>query len=183
MAVKRKQSVATSQARKRRRPDPSDQTNTTEEERSASNDSTDQQDSQSNAPVPPTVRVQSNVWKYAHRDRDTPGWAICKLCPTFPNPKRISVKEGTTSALRKHLVNVHNKTELKSVPKTTRRPISSLSPSERDRLHQLLIDAVVIDGRSFSDFRKPRFSRFLDEIFPGRVAAYELIALWKWHSL
>ena len=169
MTEKRNQSAATSQARKPRRLQPAEQTNTTEAEQDESHDRSNQPDSQSDPAAAPKVRVQSNVWKYAYRDRDTPEWAICKICPVFPNPKRLSLKAGSTSALRKHSVNVHNKTELETVAKTGRRQVVSLSTSGRDRLHQLLFDAVVIDGRSFSDFRKPGFSRFLNEIVPGRV--------------
>jgi hypothetical protein len=177
MTEKRNQSAATSQVRKRRRLQPAEQTNTTEAERDESHDRNNQPDSQSDPAAVSKVRVQSNVWKYAYRDHDTPGWAICKICPIFPNPKRLSIKEGSTSTLRKHLANVHNKTELESVAKMDRRQVVSLSPSERDRLHQLLIDAVVIGGRSFSDFRKPGLSRFLNEIVPGRVTAYEFMVL------
>ena len=183
MTEKRNQSAATSQARKRRRLQPAEQTNTTEAERDESHDRSDQPDSQSDPAAAPKVRVPSNVWKYAYRDRDTPGWAICKICLVFPNPKRLSIREGSTSALRKHLVNVHNKTELDTVAKTGRHQVVSLSTSEQDRLHQLLIDAVVIDGRSFSNVRKPEFSRFLSKVVPCRVNAYELMVLSTLNSL
>ena len=169
MTVKRNESEATSQPRKRRRLQPSEQNRTTEEERNGSDDSNGQQNQQSDVVSAAKVRVPSIVWKYAHRDCDNPGWAVCKLCPTFPLPKRLSVKDGTTSALRKHLINVHKKEELEPVAKKSQRSISNILPNERDRLHQLLIDAVVVDGRTFSDIRKPGISRFLDEVIPGRV--------------
>lgn len=111
-------------------------------------------------------RSKSNVWNHAHRDPKDPGWAICDLCPAFPVPKRISIKGGATSTLRKHLIKAHKKDDLSLIPRDDKR-CEKLTIAERDKLHQLLINAIIVDGRCFSDFRKPGFSRFLDYIMPG----------------
>lgn len=112
------------------------------------------------------LRCKSNVWNHAHRDPNDSGWAICDLCPSFPAPKRISTKGGATSTLRKHLIKAHNKTDLILLPRDDIRG-KKLSKSKRDKLHQLLISAIIVDGRCFSDFRKPGFSRFLQYAIPG----------------
>lgn len=78
---------------------------------------------------------------------------------------------------RRHLVHIHKKTELVLTSKTVKRTVSNLLPSERDRLHQLLLNAIIIDGRSFSGLRKSGFPHFLDEIVPGRVNKCKLMTL------
>ena len=111
-------------------------------------------------------RSKSNVWNHAHRDPNDPGWAICDLCPAFPVPKRISTKGGATSTLRKHLIKAHKKDDLLLIPRDDKQ-CEKLSTAERDKLHQLLINAIIVDGRCFSDFRKSGFSRFLEYAIPG----------------
>ncbi|CAF1543957.1 unnamed protein product [Adineta ricciae] len=113
-----------------------------------------------------TTRIKSNVWLYAHRHPTSDGWAVCDLCPLLPAPKLISTKGGATSTLRKHLVKVHNKVELQ-LARPTGCPADKVSPVHRARLHQLLINAIVVDGRCFGDFRRAGFSRFLECAVPG----------------
>jgi BED zinc finger len=112
------------------------------------------------------TRSKSNVWIYARRHPTAHGWAICDLCPSLPTPKRISTKGGATSTLRKHLVKVHKKMELLLVREDCA-DHEKVSAVHRDRLHKLLINAIVVDGRCFGDFRKPGFSRFLECAIPG----------------
>ena len=99
-----------------------------------------------------SIRSKSNVWIYARRHPTTHGWAICDLCPSLPTPKRISTKGGATSTLRKHLVKVHKKSELLLVREACNER-EKISTVQRDRLHKLLINAIVVDGRCFGDFR------------------------------
>lgn len=112
-------------------------------------------------------RSKSNVWNYAHKDPTDSGFAICDLCPGFPAPKRISIKGGATSTLRKHLIKSHNKTDLSLMARVNKQG-EKISTTERDKLHKLLINAIVVDGRCFSDFRKSGFSRFIEYAFPGK---------------
>ncbi|CAF1584926.1 unnamed protein product [Adineta ricciae] len=98
-------------------------------------------------------------------------WAICDLCPPFPTPKCISTKGGATSTLQKHLINAHKKIDLILVPCDDKR-CGNLSAAERDKLHQLLINAIIVDGRCFSDFRKLGFSRFLEYAIPVMTGHY-----------
>lgn len=112
-----------------------------------------------------SVQAKSNVWNYAHRTSNSHDWAICDLCPSSPSPKRISVKGGATTTLRKHLINRHHKTELVLTQHTSQN--EKLSIVNQKRLHELLINAIIIDGRSFGDFRKLGFQRFLEFVTPG----------------
>jgi BED zinc finger len=112
------------------------------------------------------ARSKSNVWTYAHRHPTDHGWAVCQLCPSSPIPKRISTKGGATSTLRKHLVKKHNKIDL-LLTSEGGEPVERMSSTKRNRLHQLLINAIIIDGRCFGDFRKSGFSRFLADAIPG----------------
>ena len=82
-----------------------------------------------------------------------------------PIPKRISTKGGATSTLRKHLVKKHNKIDL-LLTSEGGEPVERMSSTKRNRLHQLLINAIIIDGRCFGDFRKSGFSRFLADAIP-----------------
>jgi hypothetical protein len=84
-----------------------------------------------------------------------------------PSPKRISIKGGATSTLRKHLVKAHKKTEL-MLASQDEKTIGKVSHVQRRRLHQLLINAIIVDGRCFGDFRKSGFCRFLEAAIPGR---------------
>jgi hypothetical protein len=114
-----------------------------------------------------STRSRSNVWLYAHRHPTANGWAICDLCPSLPTPKRISTKGGATTTLRKHLIKVHNKIELLLARQDCNHS-EKVSPIHRDRLHKLLINAIVVDGRCFGDFRKAGFSQFLECAVPGK---------------
>ena len=113
-----------------------------------------------------SIRSKSNVWIYARRHPTAHGWAICDLCLSLPTPKRISTKGGATSTLRKHLLKVHKKSELLLVREDCNER-EKISTVQRDRLHKLLINAIVVDGRCFGDFRKAGISRFLEYAVPG----------------
>ena len=112
-------------------------------------------------------RFKSNVWNYAHKDPNDPGFAICDLCPGFPTLKRISVKGGATTTLRKHLIKVYSKTDLSLISRVDKQ-CEKISTTVRNKLHKLLINAIVVDGRCFSDFRKSGFSRFMEYAIPGK---------------
>ena len=134
------------------------------------NDSSDERDrttSDADTSTDSSTRSRSNVWLYAHRHPTANGWAICDLCPSLPTPKRISTKGGATSTLRKHLVKVHNKIELLLARQECNHS-EKVSPVHRDRLHKLLVNAIVVDGRCFGDFRKAGFSQFLECAVPGK---------------
>ena len=136
--------------------------------------------SEADASMDSGTRNKSNVWLYAHRHPTSDGWAICDLCPLLPAPKRISTKGGTTTTLRKHLVKVHNKVELQ-LARPDRPPPDKISSVHRARLHQLLINAIVVDGRCFGDFRRAGFSRFLECAIPGEFCFTD--ELTSMHSL
>ncbi|CAF1541267.1 unnamed protein product [Adineta ricciae] len=125
-----------------------------------------QSNTDADTPTDFLLRNKSNVWNYAHRHPTDLGWAICDLCPSAPAPKRISIKGGATSTLRKHLIKAHNKIDLLLVSSDDK-VARKLPTIERNKLHQLLINAVIVDGRCFSDFRKSGFSRFLEYTVPG----------------
>ena len=129
-------------------------------------DEREQTASEADTSTDSSTRSKSNVWIYARRHPTTNGWGIFYLCYSLPTPKRISTKGGATSTLRKHLVKVHNKIELLLVREdcNAREKVSAV---QRDRPHKLLINAIVVDGRCFGDFRKAEISHFLECAVPG----------------
>ena len=174
MKKKRNQStnINTKKPNKRLRTDLNETDESVMDDQDESLDLTDEINTNADTSIDSLSRGKSNVWTYAHRHPTDPGWAICELCPSSPIPKRISTKGGATSTLRKHLVKTHNKTDLLLVPQDGKR-VDKVSNTERNRLHQLLINAIIVDGRCFSDFRKSGFSRFLEYAVPGELRSLE----------
>ena len=107
----------------------------------------------------------SNVWQYALRDGNQ-NFATCCLCP---DNKRISTNNGSTSTLRRHLIVQHNKHELILPLKKRKHIQSTFSEIKKQELHNLIINCIVRDGRTFNDFEKPGTKKLLQELVPGKI--------------
>ena len=58
--------------------------------------------------VESTPSNSSNIWQYATRMSKT-NYVICNLCP---DKQHVSANNGSTSTIRKHLINKHGKVGL-----------------------------------------------------------------------
>ncbi|CAM4822508.1 unnamed protein product [Rotaria magnacalcarata] len=105
----------------------------------------------------------SEVWKYAIRE-DDPNYATCCLCKEY---KRISTNNGSTSTLRRHLILKHKLKDLILPNIKTKRSTLSMDPIRKQQLHNLSVDCIVRDSRTFNDFEKPGIKRLLQEFIPG----------------
>ena len=102
---------------------------------------------------------QSSVWSYASKLSN--GKAQCNKC------KRIlSCKDHSTSSVRKHLVMCAN---LHQFTSTQRKRSSLITPEKLKYYRQLVIKCIIMDGRGFSDLRKPGMANFLQEVLPGQL--------------
>ena len=101
---------------------------------------------------------KSDVWKYAKKL--TNDKAKCNNCN-----KEISCKDHSTSGLRRHLNScIHGVKFISSTKNTTKITISN---DMKKKLHELVYQCIIRDGRSFGDLRKPGMARLLEEIAPG----------------
>jgi hypothetical protein len=108
----------------------------------------------------------SLVWRYATRCSD-PRFATCDLCPS---KRRISTNNGSTSTLRQHLISKHGKGELTLPGDKKRSTATAFDPERKRRLHDLLINCIIRDSRTFGDFEKPGMKQVLKLAFPGRFS-------------
>ncbi|CAF1229855.1 unnamed protein product [Adineta steineri] len=84
--------------------------------------------------------------------------------------KTFSLVNWSTSALFKHLRDIHKIENLKK--NTNGRVIigriqHKLSKAQKKKLDSLAIEAIIKDGRSFNDFNKTGLKRFLQYAIPG----------------
>ncbi|CAF1378545.1 unnamed protein product [Rotaria sp. Silwood1] len=85
----------------------------------------------------------------------------CKIQLLMPNM--------STTSLRRHLHHVHQLDEFKICKKDLHKNRKKkLPPQVKKQLDKLLIEAVVRDARSFTDFDKPGLKRFLQFALPGK---------------
>lgn len=101
---------------------------------------------------------ESAVWKHAIKNDDET--ASCRLCPAT-----LKVTNGSTTGLRKHLSQQHGIQGM--APKKTNKTTQKFSPPLKRELHTLIIRAIVKDGRSFDDFRRPGMMNVLQKLVPG----------------
>ncbi|CAF1479092.1 unnamed protein product [Adineta steineri] len=113
-------------------------------------------------------RQRSSVWNYFKRvSINGVNRAEClqKECG-----KTFSLVNWSTSALFKHLRDIHKIENLKK--NTNGRVIigriqHKLSKAQKKKLDSLAIEAIIKDGRSFNDFNKTGLKRFLQYAIPG----------------
>ena len=104
----------------------------------------------------------SPVWQYAVRSEDK-SYATCRLCD-----KRISTSNWSTSSLRRHLIQMHNKSELMLSKKHKRNVTPDAPQRVREKFHKLSVEAIIKDSLPFNAFNKPGLSRLIEEAIPGK---------------
>lgn len=107
--------------------------------------------------------IESSVWKYAIKNENQT--ASCRICQTT-----IKTTNGSTTGVRKHLLQVHKIKEITS--KKQSKAMEKCSPSLRRELHNLIIQAVVKDGRAFDDFRRAGIMKIFQRIVPGKFVMF-----------
>ena len=114
--------------------------------------------------VESTPSNSSNIWQYATRVPKA-NYAICNLCP---DKQHVSANNGSTSTIRKHLINKHGKIELKlPIRKKIQTNSCSIDNKRKKHLHELIIRCIIKDGRNFNDMQKPGMKHILQELVPG----------------
>ncbi|CAF1488687.1 unnamed protein product [Adineta ricciae] len=101
------------------------------------------------------TNLRSNVWAYAKKISKEKALCACKIYIKTPN--------GSTSTLRKHLIQKHNLIHLQPPSNPRTRTNSSISRDKKNRLDHLAYMAIFEDGRTFGDLRKNGMSKFLNE--------------------
>jgi hypothetical protein len=115
-----------------------------------------------------SITSKSPVWQYFKRVQINGVYrAQCLIaqCPTT-----LSIPNGSTSSLFKHLKNIHKITTLKKKFNgrvIEGRVVPKLTKEKKKTLDHLALAAIVKDGRSFNDFHKSGIKRFLDAAIPG----------------
>ncbi|CAF1096355.1 unnamed protein product [Adineta steineri] len=114
-------------------------------------------------PTDSTPSYSSKIWDYAIRIPQS-NYSICNLCP---DERQISTNNGSTSSLRNHLINKHDIHALK-LPIEKKKKINQclVDPQRKSKLHKLLINCVIKDGRTFNDLQKPGMKNVLQELLP-----------------
>ncbi|CAF1626740.1 unnamed protein product [Didymodactylos carnosus] len=105
-----------------------------------------------------SVRKESSVWHFAirHENNHT---TKCKLCNII-----IKTTNWSTTGLRKHLAQVHKLPAFEPALSTEKPKIFN---SLKKELHDLVINSIIQDGRSFKDFHRPGMLNFLKKAIPG----------------
>jgi len=107
------------------------------------------------------VKEPSPVWQYATRSNDR-SYANCSLCN-----RRISTANWSTTSVRRHLVQVHNKTELMLPNEGKGKNSSKISQELKEKLHKLSVEAIIRDNLPFTAFHKSGLSNLIQEAVPG----------------
>lgn len=111
------------------------------------------------------VRLRSPVWQYAKKiSKDK---AQCNKCNKF-----IKTGNGGTTALKKHLIDIHGLVSLTSSSSRTKFEKQSIPRERKIRLDNLANMAIIEDGRSFGDLRKNGIRKFLAEAIPGMILTF-----------
>ena len=121
------------------------------------NDTDEENVHQSNEP--------SSVWQYATRSDDKK-FSICTLCN-----KRISTSNWSTTCLRRHLIQVHDKTELILINEKSEQT-STINPTIKEKFHRLSVEAIIKDNLPFNAFMKSGLSKIMKEAIPGNIQLY-----------
>ncbi|CAF0744375.1 unnamed protein product [Rotaria sp. Silwood1] len=109
--------------------------------------------------IQPSISGSAYLWDYMTKLKDK---AKCNICSTT-----LSRKNGTTSGLRKHLHQMHKLPYFGVKSKKVDIKPHQFSSDERKKLDSLIINAIVEDGRSFGDMRKPGVLKVFNHLAPG----------------
>ncbi|CAF4268238.1 unnamed protein product, partial [Rotaria sp. Silwood2] len=109
------------------------------------------------------LKELSNIWQYAIRN-DNKSFATCLLCD-----KQISTSNWSTSSVRRHLIQVHDKTELILSDEERKKKSSNIRQDLKEKLHNLCVEAIIRDSLPFKAFNKPGLSKLLQEAVPENI--------------
>jgi hypothetical protein len=113
------------------------------------------------------VLKQSLVWNYFERintDEHLKAKCLVDGCG-----KILATPLHSTSTLMRHLRDVHKLTEFKSKEKLVNRSnTKKISSQLKKKLDHAAIVAIVEDGRSFNDFSKKGFKKFIQLALPSK---------------
>ena len=92
----------------------------------------------------------------------------CLLCNDDDTLSATKKQDGNQ---RKHIGIFHKKREFlyPSQIKQSEKKTPNISPEKKRQLDDAAIDCIVLDGRSFTDFKKPGMQKFLNIAVPGYV--------------
>lgn len=108
--------------------------------------------------TPPSSRTQTSmVNEFA--EKLSSNEYKCKLCT-----KTYRCGTGTNANIRRHLANAHGKVNLYS--KSQIPDQAKVAPARKRKLDEAAIKAIVIDSRSFGDFRRSGMQHFLRFALP-----------------
>ncbi|CAF2890154.1 unnamed protein product [Rotaria sp. Silwood2] len=109
---------------------------------------------------------QSRVWAYFERMYGDQG--LQAKCLVSDCAKVLSTPLHSTSTLIRHLRDVHKVDELKPKEKLVNRSTDQRIPVKlKKKLDGAVVAAIIEDGRSFGDFSKSGFQKFLQLALPG----------------
>ena len=98
----------------------------------------------------------SLVWQYA-KTWTNPNYTTCNPCDN----KRISTTNCSTLTLSQHLILKHGQYELSTYEKDNSSSSPSFDINQKKKLHELIVNCVIHDSRTFSDFEIPGLRKLL----------------------
>ncbi|CAF3321645.1 unnamed protein product [Rotaria sp. Silwood2] len=117
------------------------------------------------------VQKRSPVWIYFEKiliDGQLKAKCLIHGCE-----KILAIPLHSTSTLIRHLGCVHKLNGLESKEKLVNRsPIKKISLQLKKKLDDAVIEAIIQDGRSFGDFSKAGFKKFLQLAVPNYITPY-----------
>ncbi|CAF4506038.1 unnamed protein product [Rotaria socialis] len=120
---------------------------------------------EANEPMPIKRQKISLVHSYATKQSKTE--YKCNHCN-----KVIRCGVGTNAIFRRHLARMNGVANIKSKSHTIRNG-GQIDAVRKSIYHAAAIKAIVVDGRSFNDFRKKGMANFLSMIPPGYFGPHE----------
>jgi hypothetical protein len=112
-----------------------------------------------------TTTLKSDVWEHFERCINlVPLKAKCLLCQ-----EELLTPNYGTSSLKRHLMQRHGLKQF-GLTEVSRLPVIpvSLSRSEKQKLDELAIVAIIQDARSYGDLQKTGLKKFIDALKPGK---------------
>ncbi|CAF1445343.1 unnamed protein product [Rotaria sordida] len=114
---------------------------------------------------------QSRVWAYFKRIYGDQG--LKAKCLVGDCAKVLSTPLHSTSTLIRHLRDVHEVDEFKPKEKLVHRSTHKRIPVKlKKKLDRAVVTAIIEDGRSFGDFLKSGFRKFIQLVLPGYKAPH-----------
>ncbi|CAF3424623.1 unnamed protein product [Rotaria sp. Silwood2] len=125
-----------------------------------------------------TIHKQSLVWKYFQRIKT--GETLQAKCLIKNWHKVLSTPLYSTTTLIRHLRDVHKVKEFQDKEKLVNRSNKKkISSHLKKKIDQAALVAIIQDGRTFDDFSKPGFRKFLQLIVPSKKTLLLIYLLYS----